>query len=113
MKISIENQKKRKISQNGNPAITVKKVKDITTEENFSNFNLLEKAIKNNDKDTYKETLKKSKNKNPKNTFGETALHIAAKFGSIDIFKMILDMVDNKNPKGLFTNYINRMIRLF
>ena len=42
--------------------------------------------------------------KNPKNQFGETPLHFAAREGHATIVKMIIDAVDDKNPQDFFGN---------
>ena len=36
---------------------------------------------------------------NPKDNFGTTPLHLAAKYGRLGVFELIIKLVNEKNPK--------------
>jgi ankyrin repeat protein len=89
---------KKVVEENINPSGTQRNQK-ASKENDIENYNLLEEAIINNDKETCKNILHKIQNKNPVYSRGNTALHKAAIYGRTDIVKMIMAEVENKNPK--------------
>ena len=92
---------KRKRSEDENETGVVAKKPNRYDNVGFPQRRPLVEAIINKDLENCKKILEQSQDKNPLVTYGlDTALHVAAHCGSVEIFKMIADMVEDKNPNG-------------
>ena len=83
--------KKRKCSEG---KINVRQVLELEKNDLF-----VKKVIEDDDKARFKRFLDKVEIKNPVFSNGMTALHVAAKLGRTEIFKIINAEVEDKNPK--------------
>ena len=48
----------------------------------------------------FDELMQFATNKNPANQWGTTPLHWAARYGRVDICRLLLDHVENKHPRN-------------